>query len=138
MAKRIPYPGLAMHFYEFPRGTHDGPRAAIVAYYWPDDDLINATIIDAHGSTYGVQGIQVVNPGDDPPLKEHYVEFIDEEAKTEDAPDESHGNMKTNLPTNLQISGKPAPDLNAIPISEQPPPSAQTSQTADPASKFRK
>jgi hypothetical protein len=105
MSKRIPYPGLSMHFYEFPRGTHDGPRAAIVAYYWPDDDCVNLTVLDPHGSTYGVQGVQVVNPGDDAPQKSHYVEFIDEEAKTADQPAEVDGNMKPNVTT----SNLPAP-----------------------------
>ncbi len=126
MSKRIPYPGLSMHFYEFPRGTHDGPRAAIVAYYWPEDDMVNATVIDPHGSTYGVQGIQVVNPGDDPPVKAHYVEFIDEESKTADAPAETDGDIKRNVP------------MSGTPITEVPTPSPSTAQNHDPnLNKFR-
>lgn len=137
MSKKIPYPGLAMHYYEFPRGTHDGPRAAFVAFYWPDDDLVNLTVLDPHGSTYAVRGVTVVHPGDDMPEKEHYVEFIDEEAKTEDAPDEDDGKIESNIPTGLRVTGTPATNLNALPITQTPPPSAQTAQPVDPANKFR-
>lgn len=71
----IPKVGQMMNFYPFPKGTHPGPQAAIVAFVWEDDGVVNLATFDPHGSPQAVTSIPWVKKGDNPPEKSSYCEF---------------------------------------------------------------
>lgn len=81
---RIPFVGEVLHFYNFPKGTHPGPQAAIVAFHWPDDESVNVAVLDPHGSISAATGISVIQPGEPAPEKQAYCEFITQEDRVPD------------------------------------------------------
>lgn len=81
---RIPFVGETLHFYNFPKSTHPGPQAATVAYYWDEDESVNLMVIDPHGTPYAASSVEVIQPGEKPPEKRAYCEFITQEDREPD------------------------------------------------------
>lgn len=79
---RNPFVGEILHFYNFPKSTHPGPQAAIVAFVW--EDSVNLTVLDPHGTPYAASAVEVLQPGEKPPEKQAYCEFITQEDREPD------------------------------------------------------
>lgn len=81
---RNPFVGEIVHFYSFPPSTHPGPQAAIVSFVWTDDQSVNLMVLDPHGSTGTASAVEVLQPGEKPPEKTSYIEFITKEDQEPD------------------------------------------------------